>query len=452
MTVKIDLKKKNLDEKPSRKKLIIIIIISVLLITGIVLGLVYSNLSDRFNLKFSPLELFSSNPQLKKDSTETYTNVLILGVDTRDDNPGLRNTDTIILLSLNHKTNQAILISIPRDFFVQVPNQGWYTKINGIYAVAENGEKGAGIPAIQGVVEDITNTEIQYYGMVDLTAFSHIIDTLDTIEVDVENSFTDYRFPVEGRESQYQTVSFTEGLQTMNSVDALRFVRSRHSLDNNEGSDFARARRQQRVLEAIKKEILSSETLLNPKKVFEIIKILEKNIEHSEISNRDIQAVNHILKNKEIKIYSFVLDPSLANYKLITDRGLSTNAYAIGPVPGLENYSDLHTYLEYAFKYPKIYSNEPVIRVYDVGLGYEQSVAKTEELKSKLPYTDILFSGTLLDNYEGEYLFDNVKKDSIIKDISKRLKMKTTEKPEFVQNLILNGEYIILLGSEEQND
>ena len=105
------------------------------------------------------------------------------------------------------------------------------------------------------------NLDIPYYVRVDFQAFKDIIDTVGGIDIDVPISFTDYRYP--GPNYSYQTVSFTKGTTTLSGEQALIYSRSRHG-NNGEGSDFARSRRQQQVMLAVKQKLLSAGTLANP--------------------------------------------------------------------------------------------------------------------------------------------------------------------------------------------
>ncbi len=449
----IDLdKKKKPKNKKTRKNLKIFLIVLALIATLLVCG---HFLSQRAGINFGVTDIFypiKANPQLEKDSSGKYTNILFVGIDSRGENSGLKNTDTIMVLSYNHEENHAIMTSIPRDFFVEIPEQGRYTKINGIYAIGERIDPGNGLEYLKGVVEEIMGREIQYHGMVNLVGFVDLIDAIGGIEVDVENSFTDHRYPVEGQETRHQTISFQEGLQTMDGKTALRFVRSRLSMDSHEGSDFARARRQQRVVDALKDELLSSSTYLNPRKLLDIINVLEQNIAYSEFTNEEIQAVIKILQKEDIKTYSFVLDPSIANFKLITDKGLTLNGYTIGPIAGLSQYGEIQKYLKHAYNKPTLYSEDPTILVYDIGLGYYDAFEKTKDLQEDHPYIQIQYMGTLLNDINNDYFFvSNETEATTEKDeqIARNFSLPLSERPEFVENSVFNGDYIILLG---QND
>ena len=64
-------------------------------------------------------------PELKRDSSNKYTNVMLVGIDTRA-NTELLNTDVIIVGSYNHETNDIAMFSIPRDFWAKPLSDGKY--------------------------------------------------------------------------------------------------------------------------------------------------------------------------------------------------------------------------------------------------------------------------------------------------------------------------------------
>jgi hypothetical protein len=117
----------------------------------------------------------------------------------------------------------------------------------------------------------VTGLDIHYYGRIDFSGFEQIIDGLGGLKINVERSFTDTTYPTDNY--GLQTVSFKAGEQLMDGQTALEYVRSRHG-NNGEGSDFARAKRQQKVLLALKDKITSFTTLINPRKISEIINTL----------------------------------------------------------------------------------------------------------------------------------------------------------------------------------
>lgn len=198
---------------------------------------------------------------------EDRVNILLLGIGgAGHDGPLL--TDTMILASVKASTGQVALISIPRDLSVEIPGHG-FRKINSANAFGkEDRYPGGGEQLTADIVSSITGQTVHYFARVDFDGFKKIIDDLGGITVTVEKSFADREYPT--KNYGYQTVKFTAGKQTMDGETALKFVRSRHG-NNGEGSDFARSRRQQLVLEAVRDKVFSIGTLLNPVKVGNVL-------------------------------------------------------------------------------------------------------------------------------------------------------------------------------------
>ena len=208
--------------------------------------------------------------RLLKGEISDRINVLVLGMGgVTHEGPYL--TDTIILVSLKPSTKQVALLSIPRDLWVPIPGYGW-GKINSANAIGES-KDGRGAQLASLVVSKIFNLPIHYFIRIDFFGFKELIDALGGIDVYVERSFTDYSYPTNN--FGYKTISFTKGWEKMNGERALEFVRSRHGT-NGEDSDFARMKRQQKVIFAIKKKIDEINILKDPKKAWIIFNLLKK--------------------------------------------------------------------------------------------------------------------------------------------------------------------------------
>ncbi|MFH0829182.1 MAG: LCP family protein [Candidatus Kerfeldbacteria bacterium] len=207
--------------------------------------------------------------QLKGEADDRI-NILLLGIGGEGhDGPLL--TDTIMLASVKPSTNQVALLSIPRDLAVEIPQYG-NRKINNANAFGkELGYPGGGEQLASDVVAKTVGQTVHYYARIDFAGFKDIIDSLGGISVTVENSFTDSEYPTANY--GYQTIRFVAGEQYMNGETALKFVRSRHG-NNGEGSDFARSRRQQLVLEAVRDKTLSLGTIMNPIKIGNVLSSL----------------------------------------------------------------------------------------------------------------------------------------------------------------------------------
>ena len=396
-----------------------------------------------------PKDIIAQNtPELRRDSTGKYTNALIVGIDTREKGD-LLNTDTIILVSYSYDKNEIIMLSIPRDLHVQIkPDVTWYSRINAVYATYEPKGDGLGIERLTDVVTEITGQEIQYYGMVNYKGFVELIDSLGGIDINVENSFTDYKYP-DG--TGYKTVRFTKGPQVMDGKTALEYSRSRHSNHNNEGTDFARAKRQQNVVAAITEKVMSG-SLLDPRALMNLFNVVQDNIQISEFTLDDIEAGVILLSKfrEDSDIYSFVLDPSAGASRLLTSQNvINTGAYAIGPIDGLGNYTDIQEYLSQVWDDPQLYQENPIIKIYNTGLGYTETTKKYNDMVKQFPYLKIGYMGTLSTDKTGtiSYLNDDSTYSHSLESINKYIKPTSTIKPEYVTTR-LNGEDITILYGE----
>lgn len=292
--------------------------------------------------------------------------------------------------------------------------------------------------------------------MVDVKALTNIIDIMGGIEVYVENSFTDYAYPDETNPySDYQVVSFDAGPQTMDGDTAVKFSRSRKSLDNNEGSDFARARRQQKVLEAIKNKLLSTDTFLDPDKLYSILAELRDHIKVSEFTNEDVQAGLQLASiASEVKIFSFVLDPSVGGGTVLITNQIP-DAYSISPAAGLGVYKDINELVGLYLEEPEIYAEDALIYVYDVGLGYQEAYDLTTELSEKFPYLRIIFRGTLFSDKTGSYVYSNSGDDEYdvtAKRLGTIVGSRTHDRPDFITNRLNGEDVVILLGGDLVTD
>ncbi len=457
--------KLQIEEPKKKKKWVIFLILGivVVILAGIIFG-VFKGLAifQKIGLKIDSGSFSFNNvePELKKDSSGKQTNFLIIGIDTRPDSGGL-NTDTIIEVSYNYDTNDITMISIPRDFKVEIGDKSnWYDKINAVYAFTRDGDDTAGLKELQRTVEEVTGTEIQYYAMVNFEAFTEIIDTLGGIDVNVETTFTDSYYPaIKGDPAGHttcgpigigcgfwKTVSFKAGIQHMDGITALEYARSRHSAQD--GLDYGRARRQQNVVMAVKNKILSSSTLTSPKAIMGIISSIADNIKVSEFTISDVQAGLNLAKkfnDNNGHAYSFVLDPQVANSQIIASDGSA-------PTLGFGKYTDINEYIDFISSNPELYSEDARIYVYNTGLGSTEASKKVQALRIQYPYLNIIYKGTLYSDKEETYIYTHTENEftATVDEFATTLNITNKTKPEFITNN-LNGEDVtILLGKAIQ--
>ena len=231
---------------------------------------------------FSPPEgIFNVPGNDAEVENNKQINVLFLGVGGVNHEGG-DLTDTIMLAGLDTENKKAALLSIPRDLYVPIDGVGW-RRINYVHVWGETQKKGSGGETAIKTIGKLLQVPIQYYVKVDFSGFEKIIDDLGGIKVYVDRDFVDYRYPVAGNEddpvydNRFEYLQFKQGWQEMDGALALKYARSRHG-NNGEGTDFARARRQQKIIEAVKDKALSIQTL-RPSVVSSILNDLNDHIE-----------------------------------------------------------------------------------------------------------------------------------------------------------------------------
>lgn len=177
-------------------------------------------------------------------------NILLLGIDKRDDEPveGTRS-DTMMLASIDPVGKSAALVSLPRDMWVTIPGctaregcVGGQQRINVAHAV------GGPELAVQTVTADF-GIPVQYYARVDFRGFEKLVDTVGGVVIDVDTPVKDDEYPTD--DYGYMRIYFAPGPQWMDGRTALEYARSRHGTN-----DFARAGRQQKVLVAVRSRVL----------------------------------------------------------------------------------------------------------------------------------------------------------------------------------------------------
>lgn len=323
-------------------------------------------------------------PELKKDS-EGKTNVLLVGIDTRESGQVELNTDTIILASYDHETHRLAMLSFPRDLAVQFPGRSDFTRINSMYAIGERQKKGTGLGKLVEVVSGLSGRDIHYYAMVDLKGFIDAIDVVGGISIYLEYDISGL-YPTETY--GYKKVSFKRGWNEMNGEQALQYSRIRKGVTpKSEESDFARSRRQQEVIQAVIDKAVKNETLLNPTRVMELLGVASKNLTVSEFRLEDVQAGVGILKDKGKPVsYSYVIDLYAGGSvgKLISV--INFNPYLLGPVQGYGKWAELKKFIALYFTEPSLATMKKTVSVY---AGDTASANLAKAFQSKYYYAPI---------------------------------------------------------------
>ncbi len=311
-------------------------------------------------ITFRNLFIAPDKPLIGEEEGEVR--ILLLGIGGEAHEGGTL-TDTMILATLkvpkskNEKT-QVALVSIPRDLLVNIPGYD-FRKINSAHAFGELNDQKQGPSLTLRTLQDVLGMSIPYYAVVDFQGFKKTIDDLGGVEINVETGFTDALYPDE-KDGYLPPVTFTPGLQVMNGARALQFVRSRHG-DNNQGSDFARSKRQQQVLNAVKEKTTSLKVLTNLGLINKILNDLANHV-RTNFEPYELKRLYNLTKGLEDKnLYSLTLDleSGLVCSQILEENG----AYVLIPCAGLGKYDAIREFVRNQFLFSSFQKEKSTIEI-----------------------------------------------------------------------------------------
>lgn len=313
--------------------------------------------------------IFNKNIELRKSTPDTI-NLLLLGIGGGNhDGPNL--TDTIIFANLNITSSKITLVSLPRDMW-SYDLQG---KINTAYAIGQAKRKDGGLVLAKSVVGHITGQEIDYGVVIDFSGFVKAVDLVGGLDINVDRTFDDYEYPIEGKENdpcghkqeeldslatassqleafpcRYEHIHFDKGKTHMDGQTALKFVRSRHA-KGDEGTDFARSKRQEKIIKAFMDKVFSLQIIVNPAKIIGLYDTLKNSIDTDIQKNEFDDFIKLAEKFRGAKTKSVVIDYGDAK----TNRGgLLTNPpitkdynyeWTLIPRAGKNDFSEIQEYI-----------------------------------------------------------------------------------------------------------
>lgn len=291
-----------------------------------------------------------------KDS-QGYTNILALGIGG-EGHEAKELTDTILIVSINQKTDNVIMTSLPRDLYIRHELIGG-SRINTAFQTAKYKEQSedAGFNTIMDIAEGVTGIEMHYYAMIDFNGFESIVDAIGGVDIDVEETIYDPYYPNENY--GYETFSLGKGLQSMDGATALKYVRSRKTT-----SDFDRSRRQQKLLFAIKEKALQLKILTSKSKMTNLLNAIKEH-HTTNMTFREMVTMSEVaIDLDKSNFVSLVIhdDPNAKGGFLYTPpRSQFGDAFVLLSADG--DYSQIHTFVEMHRKYTSSMINPPDVKV-----------------------------------------------------------------------------------------
>lgn len=217
-------------------------------------------------------------------------NVLVIGYDSSINGPP--RADTIILGSVELKTGEIGVLSIPRDTRVDIPGYG-INRINASHAYG-------GIELTSDTLEKFLDIPIDYYIETDFQGFARIVDAIGGVEINIKKPlhYTD--------EAGGLYIDLAAGKQVLDGTEALQYVRYRESTKG----DIGRVERQQKFLKAMMKKIMRPDIIM---KLPAIYKETRKTI-NTNIPLQDISPFIRYLKDIDLDRFKTVMVPGKPEY------------------------------------------------------------------------------------------------------------------------------------------
>lgn len=303
--------------------------------------------------------------------------VLLLGYPGADYD-GSSLTDTIIFSYIQPKKKQAVLISIPRDLWVNLAiskEENKHFKINIAYAIGNDEKylekeqkytgKSGGLNMAKDVLGQVVGIPVDYVISANYAGFTNTIDILGGIDVYVPLTFKDPYFPIKDKEDdlcgmteediatisatisghllerefkcRFEELEFKVGLQNMDGATALKFARSRHS--ETYGGDFSRSERQRALVKAIKEKVFHISTI---PKIFALTSTIYKNVS----TDVDLALIKKVLTTHpnldEYEINSI----ALTNKNVFKEAVSGEGQYILIPKEGINSFEGVHQFIK----------------------------------------------------------------------------------------------------------
>ncbi|MFV9506796.1 MAG: LCP family protein [Oscillochloridaceae bacterium umkhey_bin13] len=251
-------------------------------------------------------------------------NILLLGSDRRPGEGWQSRSDAIMIVRLEPANQRVALLSFPRDLIVSIPGVGFY-RINSATVYGEMyPQLGGGIELARRTVSDLIGIPIHHVVRTDFGAFTAAVDAIGGIEIEVERELYDPAYPT--IDYGYMVAHFLPGRQKMDGATALIYSRLRHA-----DSDYARARRQQQVMQAIMQRV-RDENMLGQVQMFADLTGALRNDVQTDLSFDQMLGMAWAFRNfTPSNVERYTLDENL------TYVGLPGDQYAITARPGAIN-------------------------------------------------------------------------------------------------------------------
>lgn len=239
-----------LHKKKSRRwpKILLAVIAVMLLVGGVFAAYAYYQTKQTANKIYKASDENASAVVKQKKPLS----ILLLGIDTgADGRTDKGRSDTMIVATINPTTKKTTFVSIPRDTMAEITASGETSiqKINSAYEIG-------GAKTAKKTVSKLLNIPINYYLTLNMGGLAKIVDAVGGVTVTSNLTFT------------FNNITIKKGTHHLNGKQALSFARMRY--DDPKG-DYGRQLRQQQVIKAVTKKLLSLNGVANYQKILSVV-------------------------------------------------------------------------------------------------------------------------------------------------------------------------------------
>jgi len=342
-----------------------LVVLALFIVSGGWLGWkVYRNSAKVFGNK-NPLSVLSAfKPVSLKGQSTGHVNILLAGnsADRTDGSGGSSLIDSMMIVSINTKEHTAFMMSIPRDLWVDVPGSG-YGKLNTVgnaTGFSESGYPQGNMGALEKIVADNFGININYFALVNYTAFKDAVNSVGGIDVNVQSEDPRGLYDPSFLASEGGALKLANGVQHLDGQTALNLARARGDPFNGKygaygfpKSDFDRTEHQRWMMLALKEKVISAGTLSNPVKVGKLMDAIGDNVK-TDFQINELASLYYLMKNvKSSDIESLSLNEADGANLLVNYAGYGGQS-ALAPAAGVDDYSAIQQYIAKKYNANKI--------------------------------------------------------------------------------------------------
>jgi LCP family protein required for cell wall assembly len=390
-----------------------------------------------------------------KGEDRGQVNILLAGNSSDDvGHDGGQLTDSIMLLSIDTRNHKAYMMSIPRDLWVNIGNDG-YNKINFAYVsglnhkFSQSGFPDGGMGQLESIVEQSFGVNIDYYALINYQALKNAVDAVGGIDFNVQSSDKRGLYdPNIDYVTHKPLVKLTNGIHHIDGEQALDISRARGDSAYSYGfprSDFDRTENQRKLLVAREAKAITAGVLASPTRLSSLSDALGNNVK-SDITISEVRRMYDLIKDMKSGDIASVGLNSANGKNLLASYQSPDGQSALVPAAGFDDYSDIKAYIK------QITSSDLLVREASqlVILNGTNTVGLASQVKTKLQAKNItvLLTGDGNDQAITQIVDDSGGKKPATIAYLKKLYPKATVVTTSPYTQTYNADIILVLGTD----